>query len=208
MCSSDLSRWGLALFFLVFFLVGAGTFYSFGIKPLAKTWTARQWVATPAVVVSSEVRTHSGDDGPTYSVNILYRYEVAGREYRSNRRAFISGSSSGYAGKARVVSQFPPGKQITCYVNPHDPVEAVLERGFTPGMALGIIPLVFLGVGAGGLTWVFRTNAFQKTDPALPVWRQGPEWQDDRIRSTSQTSTGMIWAFALVWNAKIGRAHV
>ena len=41
---------------------------------------ARSWTPVPATVVASNVRSHHGD-GTTYSVNVLYAYEVAGRGY-------------------------------------------------------------------------------------------------------------------------------
>jgi hypothetical protein len=94
---------------------------------------------------------NDSDDGTTYSVDILYRYEVNGREYRSNRYSFMGGSSSGYDGKAEVVRQYPPGQRATCYVNPGNPTDAVLVRGFTPLMWFGLLPLAFLLAGGFGL---------------------------------------------------------
>ncbi|MBK8000332.1 MAG: DUF3592 domain-containing protein [Verrucomicrobia bacterium] len=67
----------------------------------------------------------------TYSVDVLYSYEFNGREYRSNRYGFMTGSSSGYKGKAEIAARYQPGAKSTCYVNPADPLEAVLHRGFT-----------------------------------------------------------------------------
>ena len=74
-----------------------------------------------------------------------------GREFRANRYAFMGGSSSGYDGKARVVGQYPPGAKSICYVNPNDPGDAVLLRGFTPMMLVGLVPFVFLAIGIAGM---------------------------------------------------------
>jgi hypothetical protein len=146
------------VFFLIFLLIGSGLCYSFFFRPLFKILSAKDWPAVPCVVISSEVRSHSGDDGDTYSVNILYSYEINGREFKANRYDFMGGSSSGYDGKQAIVRRHPPGTKTLCYVNPADPTEAVLERGFTSQMWFGLIPLVFAAFGAGGLIFVRRKS--------------------------------------------------
>lgn len=161
------SAWFPAVFFAIFAVVGAAVFYFLTVRTYLKIQAARSWPATPCVVESSRVRSHQGDESTTYSVDILYRYEVGGREFRSNRYGFLGGSSSGYAGKAEVVRQYPPGRRTTCFVNPADPTEAVLVRGFTPMMWVGLIPLVFLFVGIGGLAH-FARGGFQPK-PTVPV---------------------------------------
>lgn len=156
-----------AFVFAIFAIVGAVIFYSMTVRTFLKIQAARSWTATPCVVESSRVKSHPGDDGTTYSVDILYRYEVQGREFRSNKYGFMGGSSSGHDGKAEIVRQFPPGRETECFVNPADPTEAVLVRGFTPMMLFGLLPLVFLLVGVGGLAH-FARGGF-KTKPVVPV---------------------------------------
>jgi hypothetical protein len=146
----------LGLFFSVFLVMGLLFLWMMFLKPALQIWQARAWPATPCRVISSEVRTHSDSDGSTYSVEILYEYEVDGRVYRSDRYRFLSGSSSGRAAKAAIVARFPPAKQAICYVNPGDPNDAVIERGFTGEMWFGLIPLVFVAVGLGGVGFAVR----------------------------------------------------
>jgi hypothetical protein len=140
----------------VFFVIGAVVSYFITVRPLLQVLSARDWTVTPCTIVSSRVQSHRGDDGTTYRVDILYRYEFAGREHRSNRYQFVGGSSSGYQGKARIVGRHPVGAQRTCYVNPRNPAEAVLERGLTPEMWFGAIPVVFMLVGAVGTIAMLR----------------------------------------------------
>ena len=144
-------------FFGLFALIGGVAFFFMGVRPVLKMLSARYWQETPCVVVSSEVRSHSSDDGSTYSVNILYAYEINGREYRANRYHFMGGSSSGYAGKTAVVNRYPPRTKTVCFVNPDDPTDAVLERGFTKDLLFGLIPLVFVVVGVGGILFARRS---------------------------------------------------
>lgn len=107
-------------------------------------------------IVSSRVQSHGGKRGSTYSGDIVFRYHVGANLYTSSHYSLSFGSSSGYAGKATVVNAYPPGSSTTCRVNPDDPTEAVLNRGFRGEMALGLIPLVFFAVGVGGIMTTVR----------------------------------------------------
>ncbi len=169
---------GLLLFFLVFFLAGSATAWFLGIRPAIKIFQARSWVPTPCTVISSRVQTHSGD-GTTYSIDILYSYQVHGQEYRSSQYDFMPGSSSGYKGKAKIIAQFPPGKRATCYVNPSDPLEAVLHRGFSKIMWVGILfPIPFLAVGLGGLLYTVRKSRRGESVTA----RANRKWGNKEVR--------------------------
>src|SRR5688572_5548994 len=149
-------------FFGLFLLIGVVVFYFITLRPLIQVLSARSWVVTPCTVVSSRVQTHRGDDSTTYRVDILYRYEVDGQEYRSSRYQFMGGSSSGHKSKAAIVAQYPVGAQRNCYVNPNNPSEAVLERSLTASMWFGAIPAVFVLVGAGGVTAMMRKSSTER----------------------------------------------
>lgn len=164
----------MCIFFGVFFLVGGVLTFFFLVRPVVKILSARNWEETPCSVLSSEVTQHSGDDGPTYAIDILYSYEFNGRKYESNRYDFMGGSSSGYSGKRAIVKRYPPGKTAICYVNPNDPGEAVLEPGFTPTLLFGLIPMVFLFIGAGGLYYTIRRGRAKTAGTARPRWMPKP----------------------------------
>jgi hypothetical protein len=149
----------MAAFFAVFLLAGAG-FSLFFVQPALRVLKARSWQRTPCTVISSQVRTHSDDDGSTYSVDVLYSYTFGGREYKSNRYQFLGGSSGGYAAKERIVRHLPPLTRTVCWVNPEEPAEAVLNRDFSAEYAFGLVPLLFVMVGLGGLVFALR-GAFQ-----------------------------------------------
>jgi len=148
----------LVCFFGVFFVVGCLTFWLFGLRPAIKLAQARNWVEVPCTVESSRVQSHSDDDGTTYSIDILFAYEIDGRTYRSNRYGFLGGSSSGREGKEAVVRAHPPGTRTVCYVNPNDPYDAVLNRSFRMAYLVGLFPLIFLFAGFFGILWALRRN--------------------------------------------------
>ena len=145
------------VFFGIFLLGGVVASYFALVGPVLNVLQARSWPATRCMILSSQVQSHRGDS-TTYSMDVLYSYEVNGREFRSNRHSFMGGSSSGHKGKAAIAARYQPGSSSTCYVNPSDPSEAVLERGFTATMWIGLIPLVFVLVGVGGIIGTLRSG--------------------------------------------------
>ncbi len=149
----------LSLFFSVFLLIGLSVFYSICLRPAVNLLQSEKWQKTPCRIISSSVGSHDGDDGTTYSVDILYSYNLNDREYRSSTYSFMGGSTSGREGKREIVNSYPPGMSTFCYVNPEDSTNAVLNRKFTADMLFGLIPLIFVIVGAGGLFFTLRRKA-------------------------------------------------
>lgn len=133
----------------VFFLAGLGFLFPFFILPVTRISGSSSWEEVPCKVIHSRVQSHRSDDGTTYSIDILYEYEIEGKIYRSNAYDFIDVSSSGSSGKREIVRQHPRGKQTVCYVNPDDPYEAVLSREYSWVLLFGLIPIIFVLVGLG-----------------------------------------------------------
>lgn len=143
-------------FFAIFFLAGSGFLYGMFLRPLYGVWQSRDWVGTPCVIESSRVEVHSGDEGSTYKVAVLYAYEFNGEPHKSSRYQFFDHASSGRSAKAHVVSRYPAGQQTVCYVDPDDPTRAVLSRGVPPDIWFVFIPLLFVAVGLGGMIFTIR----------------------------------------------------
>jgi hypothetical protein len=149
-------RIALGLFFSVFLATGLGATYALAVKPWMQVWKARSWTPVSCVILSSEVKTNHGSDSTTYSVAIAYAYDVNGRTYEGNRYDFTTGSSSGRKAKRAIVERYREGRETMCYVNPENPAESVIERGRVRDWGFGLIPLVFVLVGAGGVTFAIR----------------------------------------------------
>jgi len=137
--------------FSVVLLIGLGLTAPLIVKPITKSTSAKTWPETPCKIIWSRVQTHEGEDGDTYSVDIFYEYQFEGQTHRSNRYSFIGGSSSGSDSKRAITKKYPRGSTQTCYVNPDQPLEAVLKPDLGLGILLGLIPLILLLVGIGGL---------------------------------------------------------
>jgi uncharacterized protein DUF3592 len=174
--------------FGMFLLMGGGISYVFLIGPILHIMVARNWIETPCVVLSSQVGSHRGSKGgTTYSVDIRYAYGFEGHPYVSARYQFFQGSTSGYERKREIVGSYRPGQQAVCFVDPNDPRSAVLERGFTSDLYLGLIPLVFLVIGGVGFTYTIRSMRKRKTASLQRSWL--PHFAMGRLPTLSPSSS-------------------
>jgi len=228
MSETPVSQWrqsrlavGCGVAFLsIFVLIGLGAGWAMLARPVLQVLAARSWVETPCVVVSSRVETHPGSKGSTYSIEVEVQYEVDRRIYRSTRYSFMDAASSGLEGKEAVVRGLPVGSETVCWVDPGDPREAVLVRGFTPMFLIGLVPLLFVAAGGGGIALLLwsRRAAAAKAGPRawLPAAeRAEPEVLADGSRvsapgaailepkATPLAKFVVLTAVALFWNGLV-----
>jgi hypothetical protein len=190
---------------LLFVAVGGSLFLAIGVIPGIRLLRATSWLETPCTIVSSTVRSHSSDDGTTYSVDILFCYDVDGVTYQSNRYDFANFSSSGADSKREIVNRYPAGSASVCFVDPDDPTRAVLVRDFRPAYLVGLFPLLFLVAGAAVTRWGFRQRdrASRPSSTTVPFEAE-PGRADGPIALRPRQSPGakIVGAliFALIWN--------
>lgn len=130
------------------------------IIPWVNVFDSRDWRAVPCVIVSSGVVRYSG----RYMESITYRYEVAGRVYQSSRVRF-SPLHLTHRFASDIVGQYPPGKQAICYVDPDNPGEAVLNRGFVPSLLRQATPALILMIFTCGACLVTMGSIFDALTP-------------------------------------------
>ena len=122
--------------FIVIGLIAVGA----GVSLLVKSLRSEHWPVTDGVILTAEVKAHSGKHGDTYSAEVTYSYRVNGSGYTGKKLAIgqISSSSSYAQG---VLQRYPVGKKVSVHYSPGDPREAVLETGIHGGI------WICLGVG-------------------------------------------------------------
>lgn len=158
------------------------------------------WERVPCLILSSKVGVHHSDDGSTYSIDISYQYPFNGSVYQSNRFGFFGGSSSGYAEKAAVIARYPWGSRATCYVNPANPSQAVLEPHSTAPMIFIFLPIAFVAVG--GLMTLGLVYAAVRGERPPPGQRPGDADRPLHLRAGKARAMRFlgITFFALFWN--------
>ncbi|HEX3135811.1 MAG TPA: DUF3592 domain-containing protein, partial [Planctomycetota bacterium] len=147
----------LVLFGLVFAGFGSIFVVIFFLVPLMNALNANGWIEVPCTILDSHVGESSGDNGPTYRVEVRYEYhfrqgdlesDPTAPRYESTRYDFMDGIySSGRDSKEAEVHRFATGTATTCRVDPANPTEAVLVPGFPEGIWFGLITVIFPLVG-------------------------------------------------------------
>lgn len=142
------------LFFGVLVAISGALFWKLALLPLSLFVQGPFWVETPCTIFSSKLRTERNFDAPdTHLIDIKYDYTFNGQQYRGERYHFMreAGGDSTYDWKEAVIARFPPGLKTTCFVDPDDPSQSVIHRGFTLDMLWMLFPLPFLAFGMYGL---------------------------------------------------------
>ncbi len=162
-----------ALWFgLLFAGIGVVMFWFMGARPILDMLAARGWDREKCVVEHSSIVAHDSDDGTTYRVDILYRWDRGRGIERSSRYSFFGGSSSGRSGKSEIVRAHPVGAEVSCWVDPERANTAVLERGLTSHAWVIVVPIALLAIGAA-VAVVGRRRATRRARLREQVLRGG-----------------------------------
>lgn len=147
----------MILGFGLFVLFGWLSSYDMVWKPWSSWWAARSWNEIRCTIVSSKVVTTPGEGTETwYTADLAYTYVADGLVRRGSRYGFEPTVPS-----QGLVALYPEGKVTSCWVNPENPDDAVLNRDISFGSmsVISLFPLLFLIAGVGGILWVLAGGA-------------------------------------------------
>lgn len=106
------------------------------------------WNATDGVILESGVDSSSdGEGGTTYCLWVDYQYTYDNETFDGNIVSF-SKQNTCNSWSEDADEDYPAGKEITVYVNPDNPYDAVLETGFS-GVDFAvccILPFPLIGI--------------------------------------------------------------
>ncbi len=109
------------------------------------------WRPTRATVLASWIEgvPQPGSALVRYEFKVRYRYEANGESQVSTRVREIASNTRKRSKVERLQAQFAVGDEVTCYVDPEDPSQAILLRPTkAPGYTLWF-PALFAVGGAG-----------------------------------------------------------
>ncbi len=139
---------GLA-FGSIFAAAGTAFLVFMFIIPTLKSRAAQNWETADCKILSSRVKTHHDSDGNTYSAEISYEYVVDGQRFESDQYSFLN-ASFGRGRAQKIVRQYPAGSTQTCFFEPGNPENVVLDRNNNNlNYWFTLIPIVFMLVGGG-----------------------------------------------------------
>lgn len=186
-------------FCMIFVAVGAGLGWWLAGRHLVSVMAARSWTEVPCDILASEVTASHGSKSTSYDVAIRYRYEVDERPYESDRFAFRSTALGKHAAQQAIVDAYPVGSQRTCFVDPADPHQAVLDRSARKDLLVGLFPCIFLVFGLGFIYFLWFGE--DRSAPAHEG-RTGPITL--RPKQSPLGKFVSLLVFNLLWNGFIG----
>jgi hypothetical protein len=115
------------------------------------------WAKTEGVVVRTGLARSYSRGGDRYSLQVVYRYTIDGREYQNDRISFpeTRGGGDEEYYRRRLSAKYPVNKPCVVYYNPSSPAESCLEPGTNYFFLVlgGALSLLLLG---GGLYCLVR----------------------------------------------------
>jgi hypothetical protein len=149
---------GAAIGWSVVSAFGIGLAASVGLDYVSAQ-TAKEWQVVQGRVLDSKLGYSSGPKGPSYWADIRYTYDLGDKRLVGTTVGFGPRIGSRDAAED-AVTKFPAGKQVSVYLNPRDPSEAVLEPGQLQGYWLWKLGIGLVLACVGGLfafhTWRLR----------------------------------------------------
>ena len=118
-----MQRKALLFIWFVIGVVGLGIFL-YGQYQLTRARGSVTWPLVLGKIITSQVQSHHGEDGTTYSADIEYSYTVNEKQFKSDV-IVIGGHDYG----SSAVERYPLGASVTVAYNPINPHQAVLEPG-------------------------------------------------------------------------------
>lgn len=136
----------MLLFGGIFFAAGAAFLWFVALVPFIKSNSSGDWIETLCTITSSEVQESRSDGSSTYKPQVEFEYVFQEQIWVSESYDFTELNRS--RSRCReIVADHPPGTQSRCFVDPNNPDQAVIVRGYDFSWLGSILPLVFVFMG-------------------------------------------------------------
>lgn len=153
--SKRLGRFGEAVFFSIFVLLGIGGLLALVFSLVVPEWRAnRHFAETLCEVLSTRVDAQTRDGQTQYRPLIQIRYAVDGRSLERETYDAAGWFSTNRDKALAVCQKFEPGHEYPCWFDPRFPENVVLVRGYSGWLYVFLlVPISFIAIGTGGLAY-------------------------------------------------------
>lgn len=136
MKDSKKKKVGYLLLIFLFFI--GSVFFSYrSILAICDIHRSENWEETTAKIIATDFRIRQGGKGTTYWVLVDYEYFHSEKIFRGNKISF--GYDSGSKKYENALYQvFKNAKMIKVFVNPNNPTESVIVKGFSDAVLFQI----------------------------------------------------------------------
>jgi len=143
------------------FIVIAGAIaLFFGVVQIARAIRSAKWAQTTGKISASYVAPVMGTARGYYQPVIIYNYQVAARDYSSDRIKVIDSYSGQLTALQDLVAGHPRGSSVVVYYDSGDPAFGVLVPGFSGSLSecgLTITGAIMLVCGLAARKWAAQS---------------------------------------------------
>ncbi|MBD3270157.1 DUF3592 domain-containing protein, partial [Candidatus Peregrinibacteria bacterium] len=150
---------------ILFMIIGASTLY-FSLGEVFSAYNSENWQNAPGKVIVSEVVRDVDSDGDiSYRTDVLYQYQVEGKQFTGNTIYFGKMDNSNPGEANRIITDYPEGSEVKIYYDPDDPNISTLIPGinwevfFLPGIFAMFFIMGFISF-LMGLFYYRKQNSF------------------------------------------------
>ncbi|WP_157605521.1 DUF3592 domain-containing protein [Schlesneria paludicola] len=196
----------LALFGLPFAAVGILCDFQVlqsGVKDLRVQF----WKETPCTIVSADLLEEPGSEAILYRVKATYRYDFAGQNHVGTRVSVWEPVDSQKSFHERIYAILDEHraaqKPFPCFVDPHDPTQAILfkDSQFWMVAMQTWMGLLFTAIGLGLISVVvasWRDEQWTSHDSQGPAWARRADWNAGEIRHSDRRASQVLVTGAFV----------
>lgn len=137
------------------FLALAGLLFTAVLwRSYQRAMETRAWIETPCRIVSSMVLSeHPTPHSPmAFRLGLQYEYEFKRERHIGTKVKRVEGESPHKDAVEALADEYPGGKTTSCYVNPAQPAEAILQHATKAALYTIWFPLLFV-FGGGMMAW-------------------------------------------------------
>lgn len=128
-----------------FFVATTGGIYM-GVGPIVEVIQAADWQTAECTILSSSLKTSNSSQQNQrrgYEIAIVYSYRIGDISYINDRFDFIKWGSGSADSLAEITNQYPVGEKVSCYVDPQNNYESVIDRDYGIRYLAGFMPFIF-----------------------------------------------------------------
>ncbi len=118
-----------------------------GVRDAIKSFEMLNWTRAEATIQTCAVTKVRDGQSWDYQLDLSYTYEHDGTTYTSRQWTLLEDDVSAQTKKREAMASLKAGDGVTCYVNPNEPTQAVLQRRLWSHY--GLVLLVWLLMYAG-----------------------------------------------------------
>jgi hypothetical protein len=164
-----------------FVLIFCGIATARGVMEAVQAFGMLGWQRTEATIQTCEITKVREGKSWNWQTELAYAYTFDGKLYAGHKWTLFEDDVSTKSQMRRAMRDMTPGDTVTCYVNPRDPAQAVLQRRLW-----SYYGLLLLFWGLAFCAWALWATLFGKKDADADTFRLSYEGDVDALEEGSQ----------------------